>query len=181
MFVGALSYDYNKGLDTLLSAWRELRGNHGWDAHLLVAGGGNAVDRWTRCCSNWGLSDQVRILGFTNRVTEYLSAADLLISPVRYEPYGLNVQEALTLGIPAMVSKSAGVAERYPSELSDMLIEDPDDVGALVNQLLSWRSQIAQWKTRIAPLTSELLRYSWSDMAERIIELSNSHPESSSS
>jgi glycosyltransferase involved in cell wall biosynthesis len=179
MFVGALSYDYNKGLDTLLSAWRELRGNHGWDAHLLVAGGGNAVDRWTRRCSNWGLSDQVRILGFTNRVTEYLTAADLLISPVRYEPYGLNVQEALSLGVPAMVSRSAGVAERYPAELSDMIIENPEDINAMVRQLLSWRSRIQQWKTRIAPLTSELLRYSWSDMAERIIE--QSHAESSSS
>ena len=40
--------------------------------------------------------------------------ADALVSPTRYEAYGLAVQEALCCGLPAIVSAEAGVAERIP-------------------------------------------------------------------
>src|SRR5712692_11023850 len=93
-----------------------------------------------------GLSHRIRLLGFSDQVNAVLAAADLLISPVRYEAYGLNVQEAICRGIPAMVSKSAGIAERFPQELSDMLIEDPEDAADVAKQLLAWRGQIRSWK-----------------------------------
>ncbi len=67
------------------------------------------------------------MVGFTNRVSDILAAADVLVSPVRYESYGLNVQEAICCGVPAIVSRAAGVAERYPTELSDLLLPDPND------------------------------------------------------
>ena len=38
--------------------------------------------------------------------------------PARYEAYGLAVHEALCRGLPALVSASAGVAERYPADLA---------------------------------------------------------------
>ncbi len=174
LFLGALSYDNNKGIDTLLTAWRQLRDSHGWDAHLLVAGGGGAVRQWTNWCRDEGLTDSVLFLGFTNQVGECIAAADLLISPVRYEAYGLNVQEAICRGIPAMVSKSAGIAERFPEELSDMLIEDPEDAAGIAKQLLAWRGQIRSWKLRIDRFRQELCGHSWQDMTERIVELVDS-------
>src|SRR5262249_30366970 len=41
LFAGALSHDHNKGLDTLLAAWRELARGPDWDAELLIAGNGS--------------------------------------------------------------------------------------------------------------------------------------------
>ena len=51
---------------------------------------------------------------FSRRRPGLLAACDVLVSPRGTRPYGLNVHEALCCGLPALVSASAGVAERYP-------------------------------------------------------------------
>jgi glycosyltransferase involved in cell wall biosynthesis len=178
LFVGALSYDNNKGLDTLLGAWQTLCADRDWDGYLLVAGGGGAVRRWAGWCSERRLSDRIRFLGVTDKIPECLAAADLLVSPVRYEGYGLNVHEAICSGLAFMVSRSAGIVERIPEHLSDMLLEDPENVALLADRLVTWRSQVEHWKSRIEPLRQELCQYLWSDMAERMVTLVESNRES---
>ncbi|HEY6395781.1 MAG TPA: glycosyltransferase family 4 protein, partial [Candidatus Binataceae bacterium] len=102
---------------------------------------------------------------------EVLAASDLLVSPVRYEGYGLNVHEALCRGVPAMVSASAGVAERYPSELGELLLPDPEDAGDLAKRILSWRTDICGWKLRVVPLANSLRQRTWEDMAHEIVAI----------
>ena len=70
---------------------------------------------------------------------EVLRACDALVSPVHYEAYGLNVQEAICCGLPALVSASAGIAEQYPAALADLLLPDPDDPADLAARLRRWR------------------------------------------
>src|SRR5437667_2459800 len=108
--------------------------------------------------------NRVRFLVFTEEVHELLAAADLLVSPVRYESYGLNVQEALCRGIPAIVSATAGVAERYPSHLRDFLLPNPEDVDDLVHRMLMWRSGLDYWRDCLVEFSKELRAYSWRDM-----------------
>ncbi len=168
-FVGALSHDNNKGLDTLLATWGRLCARPAWDADLIVAGGGNAVAAWERRVAAAGLAGRVRMLGFTDRVRELLAAADLLVSPVRYEAYGLNVHEAICRGVPALVSASAGVAELYPAELGEMLLPDPEDAGDLEARLLRWREGVEGWKVRFAPLGEALRQRTWKMMAEEFV------------
>src|SRR5439155_20974412 len=115
--------------------------------------------------------DRVRFLGFTDRVPQLLAAADLLVRPVRYESYGLNVQEALCRGVPAIVSQGAGVAERYPSELQDLLLPNPEDVDDLARRMLMWRSGLNYWRERVSRFSAELRAYSWQDMAARFYSL----------
>lgn len=170
-FVGALGHDQNKGFDTLWSAWRMLCANSDWDADLAVAGGGSGVARWQAWIAQAGLADRVRLLGFTDRMADLLAAADLLVSPARYEAFGLNVQEAICRGVPALVTSSAGVAERYPSDLAEMMLPDPENVDDLVARLLRWRSSIDCWKDRFRPLATALRNYTWTDMASRIVFL----------
>jgi glycosyltransferase involved in cell wall biosynthesis len=117
------------------------------------------------------LGDRVHLLGFTDRVADLLAAADLLVSPARYEAFGLNVQEAICRGVPALVSNSAGVAERYPSDLAEMMLPDPEDVDDLVARLLCWRSGIDDWKDRFRPLANAIRGYTWFDMARRIVSI----------
>jgi glycosyltransferase involved in cell wall biosynthesis len=168
-FVGALGYDNNKGLDTLWSAWRSLCGRADWDVDLIVAGGGRALPRWRDTITQAGLESRVRMLGFTDRITDVLAAVDLLISPVRYESYGLNVQEAISCLVPAMVSRIAGVAERYPAELGDLLLPQPDDAEDLAVRLLRWRSEMENLKRRIVPFAIALRARTWRDMAAEIV------------
>jgi glycosyltransferase involved in cell wall biosynthesis len=169
-FVGALGLDRRKGFDTLWKAWTTLCASPEWDADLIVAGSG-ADGGWiadAAACA--GMSGRVRLLGHSNRVRDVLAAADLLVSPVRYEPYGLNVQEAICRGVPAVVSRSAGVAERYPPDLADMLLNDPDDAGELVSILRRWLPERDAWKARVAPLAGQLRASGWEHMAETFVE-----------
>jgi len=171
VFVGAFGHDSRKGFDTLWTAWRSLCARSDWDANLIVAGGGRTLPRWRETIMRGGLEARVRLLGFTERVADVLAAADVLVSPVRYESYGLNVQEALCCGLPAIVSRSAGVAERYPSELNDMLLPNPDDASDLAARLLRWRTAIEDFKRRIAPLSATLRTWTWRDMAAQMIAI----------
>lgn len=169
-FVGALGLDRRKGFDTLLNAWTRLCGTPGSDTDLVVAGGGAGAKTISLHAERAGLSSRIRVLGHTNRVQDVLAAVDLLVSPVRYEPYGLNVQEALCRGVPAIVSRKAGVAERYPHELSDMLLNDPDSSEELLNVLRRWRREPDAWKVRVAPLGRALRAYGWRDMASALVD-----------
>jgi len=156
---------------SLFDAWQRLCGRPDWDADLLVAGSGNALGKWQAKVSQSGLSQRIRLLGFTDQVKHLLAAADLLVSPVRYEAYGLNVQEAICRGVPALVSASAGVAERYSAELSEMLLPDPEDVSDLACRLMRWRASIDHWKVAFSSLGEHLRQQTWRNMAQQMISL----------
>ena len=167
-FVGALG-DHRKGLDTLLAAWRRLAAEGEWDVRLVVMGAGAALDRLRQEARDLG--ESLVFLGFRRDVSVVLRACDALVSPTRYEAYGLNVHEALCCGLPALVSKDAGIAERYPQELAELLIDDPDDPAELVNKLRIWRGNRARLAEAVGRFGERLREYGWDDMARRILEV----------
>lgn len=171
VFVGGLGYDDRKGFDVLFGAWKQLCARADWDVDLLVAGTGPAAPAWQARIAGCGLSSRIRLLGFTDQVNSLLAAADLLVSPVRYESYGLNVQEAICRGVPAMVSASAGVAEQYAAEFAPLLIPDPDNVGDLIERLLRWRALGAEWQTRFQPFGQKLRNRTWRDTAADFVSV----------
>ncbi len=177
IFVGALGYDVNKGFDTLCAAWSALCSRGDWDVDLVAAGGGRGFGRWGERVRRAGLADRVTMAGFSERIPELLAAADLLVSPVRYEAYGLNAHEALCRGIPALVSASAGIAERYPDDLSDLILRNPEDVDELVERLRGWRARMAEYGRRTQPFGERLRARTWDDMACDMVELIESHAD----
>jgi len=98
------------------------------------------------------------------------AACDLLIHPARYEAYGLAVHEALCRGLPAIVTATAGVAERYPADLGQLLLDDPESVGELVTRLSAWREDTGVIG-RVADFASRLRARTWDHMAREIVEL----------
>jgi glycosyltransferase involved in cell wall biosynthesis len=175
-FVGGIGYDHRKGFDVLFQAWEQLCALPDWDVDLLVAGSGPAVPMWRSRIQHSGLCDRIRLLGFSGQVKSILAAVDLLISPVRYEAYGLNVQEAVCRGVPAMVSSSAGVAERYEPGFAPMLIPNPEDVGDLVQRLLAWRSKEKEWHARFQPFSDRLRSRSWRETAVDFVSIVEGEP-----
>jgi glycosyltransferase involved in cell wall biosynthesis len=171
VFVGGFGHDERKGFDTLWAAWGRLCARLDWDADLAAAGGGGRAAWWQDRIAHDGLASRVRWLGFTDRIFDLLAAADLLVSPVRYEPYGLNVQEAICRGVPALVSARAGAAEQYTPELAAMILPDPEDADDLARRLLQWRADVPGWRERFLPLSESFRAYSWEQMAARIVAL----------
>lgn len=170
VFVGALGHDPRKGFDILWDAWCRLCARNDWRGTLIVAGGGRALPGWRRTIEESGFADRVRVLGFSTRVSEVLAAADLLVSPTRYEPYGMNVHEAIIRGVPAIVSARAGIAERFPQSLRSTLLVNPDDPDELVALLLDWSHHVDAFRERFEPLGAMLRAHSDDAMAREIVD-----------
>ena len=96
-----------------------------------------------------------------------------MVSPSRYETFGLNVQEAICRGVPAIVSASAGIAELYPEEMRPLLLPDCEDSDALGTLIESCLGDLEKWKERTRAFADQLRRYTWTDMAKRIVELTS--------
>jgi glycosyltransferase involved in cell wall biosynthesis len=169
-FVGALG-DRRKAFDSVIAAWADRCRDSAWDADLIVVGAGAELPAWRQRVLAAGLADRVRFLGFREDVPQVLAAVDALVHPARYEAYGLAVHEAICRGVPAIVSRSAGVAELYPSALSDLLVDDPEDAGEISERLQTWRRGLECWRERLAPLSSQLRARTWSTMAAEIVDV----------
>jgi glycosyltransferase involved in cell wall biosynthesis len=99
-------------------------------------------------------------MGFRQDVARLLRATDVLVAPTRYEAYGLAVHEALCCGIPALVSSSAGVAERYPDALQPLLLKELS-AQHLVDRLRTWRTRSQEWSDAAAKLGDRLRAETW--------------------
>jgi glycosyltransferase involved in cell wall biosynthesis len=116
-------------------------------------------------------------MGFSKNVPEVLRAGDVLVHPTHYEAYGISVHEALCCGLPAFVTRCAGVAERYPTSLSDLLLNDPPSAKDLVERLSKWRADTEGWRARVAGFGTKLRQRTWTDMAREFVELTMPPPE----
>jgi glycosyltransferase involved in cell wall biosynthesis len=169
-FIGALT-DRRKGFDVAYGAWKELCSGPSWDADLVVVGQGAELEAWRARAVRDGIGGRVRFLGFRKDVPRILSACDALVAPTRYEAYGVGVHEALCCGLPAIVSASAGIAERFPEACRSLLIEDAESVASVVSALRHWRDRASELVSAVQPFSQQLRGRSWDDMARDIVSL----------
>ena len=96
-----------KGLSTAIRALAHL-GDGG--ARLLVLGRGDAAP-YRRLAGELGVAGRVVWLGARPDIERWYAAADVLVLPTRYEPFGNVHLEALASGLPVVTSAVAGGAE----------------------------------------------------------------------
>jgi phosphatidylinositol alpha-1,6-mannosyltransferase len=112
-----------KGIDTLLRAWRTVMDSPAVGAgprELIVIGDGPLRARAERTIHALGLSGSIRLLGALPRakVITYLQQSDVFALPVRTRLGGLNPEglglaalEAAACGLPVVVGDSGGAPE----------------------------------------------------------------------
>jgi glycosyltransferase involved in cell wall biosynthesis len=169
-FVGALG-DRRKGFDTVFTAWQTLCAKPDWNASLVVVGRGSELQSWKLRARSAILSERIHFLGFRDDVPDILGACDALVSPTRYESFGLGVLEALCCGLPGFVTKTAGIAERYPENLQHLLISDPDSSEELATKLESWSERRNEYRAAVLELSAILRQDTWTTMAARITSI----------
>jgi glycosyltransferase involved in cell wall biosynthesis len=169
VFIGAMG-DRRKGFDTLYAAWKLLASQASWDARLAVVGAGASLESWKARTRAEGLSESVEFLGFRSDVPTVLAACNVLVSPARYESYGLNVHEALCCGLPALASRDSGVAEQFPESLAELLLPDPTDTADLAGRLRMWRDRDTTWREAVVPVSKRLRLRGWDVVAREFVE-----------
>ncbi len=87
--------------------------------------------------------------------------------------YGLAVHEAICSGVPVIVSATAGIAERMPSDLGDLLLDDVNSAADLSRRLQRWRAQqdaFRDGRARLEPCCVSAAGTTWhseiADMSE---------------
>lgn len=169
-FIGEFG-DGRKGFDTLFKAWASLCADPNWDADLVTAGTGAQLPAWRAAAAQAGLGSRIHFLGFQKNVPLLLAACDAHVLPSRYEGYSLVTHEALCRGLPAFITASAGIAERYPDNLKDLLIPNPENAEDLARRVRAWRDDAGGYAQRVRPLSDQLRAYTWDHMAEEMIAL----------
>lgn len=134
LFLGTLQR--RKNLFFLLDVWREVARARP-DATLLVAGSGPLRGALQRHAD--GLFRDGRVI-FTGHVPEelkiaYYNLADLLVFPSALEGFGLTVAEAMSCGLPVVVSDRGSLPELVVDDEGGFLV-DPGDRQAFVHKTL---------------------------------------------
>ena len=82
-------------------------------ATFVVAGGGDLLPAAIEHAARLRIARRVRFTGFLHGddVARAYAAADVFVLPSRSEPFGIAPLEAMSLGVPAVVSSAAGVCE----------------------------------------------------------------------
>jgi glycosyltransferase involved in cell wall biosynthesis len=127
LFVGN---DYaRKGLDTLLAALPQLPEG----AMLMVVGGPERIPAYKERARELGLAERVHFLGAMNDVDLAYRAATLLVHPTLEDTFAMVVLEAMSHGLPVVVSGPAhcGISALLQNGRDALLLEDPKDAGAL--------------------------------------------------
>ncbi len=169
-FVGALG-DRRKGFDTLFSAWQNLCQDSGWDADLVVVGTGSELPAWKERAVAAGIDSRIHFLGFRRDVPDIFRACDAHVLPSRYEGYSLVTQEALCCGLPALITETAGISERFPAELQHLLIPDPNDATDLTQRLRTCREGFDRPQPALAAFSEKLRASTWDQMAADFLEI----------
>lgn len=121
---------WKKGVDTLLEAAEATTP----DIYYLLAGDGPELNKYQKMCTQMGLDDRVRFLGWRNDRAALLNISDICVLPSRYEPFGTVIAEAWFAGVPLIAAKAAG-ASQYVTHEEDGLLHDIDDAHTLAAQI----------------------------------------------
>jgi glycosyltransferase involved in cell wall biosynthesis len=131
LFVGRLSAE--KGLNTLLAAWRQLRG----DIPLLVVGDGPLAPLVLEAARDEGIIWLGRRP--TDQVHDLLARARCLVLPSEcYETFGRVAAEAYAAGTPVIAANGGSMREMVSHERTGLLFEQgsADDLARQVRLLL---------------------------------------------
>lgn len=114
-----------KGLDTLFEGFKLVREQIP-SAVLVVGGRASAADIRALAVAH-GIAKEVRVIGEIADMSAAYSAADALVFPTRFDPWGLPIVESLACGTPVAASARAGASSAIVDGETGALILDPKE------------------------------------------------------
>ncbi len=125
---------WHKGYDTLLMALALIP-----NAYLWIAGDGEILADLQKFATEINVIDRVRFLGWQEDNARLYAAADVIVLPSRYEPFGLVMPEAWAHKKPLVATKAAGPRATAQHEVDALLvaIDDVDGLASNIKRLLT--------------------------------------------
>ncbi len=164
LYFGRLEYE--KGVQDLVAALPRVRRTHPGTT-LLVAGTGTARDQLVEAARAARVRRSVRLLGHLSddALAVTLAAADAVVLPSRYEPFGIVALEAAAAGAPLVASSAGGLGEIVEDGVTGVSFA-PGDVGGLAAAVRRVLDDPAAATRRAAAARARLGReFRWSRIA----------------
>ncbi len=157
-----------KGIELLLEACQKVS----QDFRLILAGSGDEAyaTALKERIAELGLESRVNWYGFAEGARKWrlLQGADLFALPSYSENFGIAVLEAMSCGLPVVISDRVALAEKVAEYGLGSVV--PTDVGAIasaISQLLDSPTERAQLGARSRQVALE--QFSWPAAARRLI------------
>ncbi|PQJ34590.1 glycosyl transferase family 1 [Salinibacter sp. 10B] len=163
LFVGDLRSPI-KNLDTALRALVDIP-----DLHLAVAGTLDGSP-YPSLALDLGVANRTHFLGFQRDVVGLMRSADFFVLPSHQDAFGLVVTEAMSTGLPVIVSRSVGASCLVTPEVG-IVIDPPDNVEALKTAFTTLASDPDRRAQMGRAARETALNCSWSRMGSRYLEL----------
>ncbi|MGH3658889.1 MAG: glycosyltransferase family 4 protein [Micromonosporaceae bacterium] len=168
VYAGRLVYE--KGVQDLLAAVPGLRRRHR-RPRVVVAGDGPYRPDLEKLARKLRISRTVAFPGFLDDVDlpALLAAADCLVAPSRYEPFGMIALEAAAAGTPVVAASTGGLAEFVDPGKTGLTFPagDSEALGESIDLLLADEVSARRISRRAKALVNR--EYGWATIAARTV------------
>lgn len=132
LFVGKFSE--KKGIEFLIKASAMLQ-KKGYNFNLILVGGGPLYDCMIKLVETYGISDNVKFLGWINNelLPEIYPMSDVIVVPSVFDRKGetegmpVVIHEAMACGIPVLASNISGIPDIVEDGKNGWLIKPADE------------------------------------------------------
>lgn len=170
LYFGRLEYE--KGCQDLVAALPRIRRAHP-GTRLLVAGAGTAADLLVDAVRTHRVRRSVEFLGHLpdSELAALLCAADAVVLPSRYEPFGIVALEAAAAGAPLVASSAGGLGDIVVDGVSGVSFT-PGDVPGLARAVGTVLADPAAARRRARTARARLgLEFDWEHIAAATAEV----------
>ncbi len=164
--------EWEKGVHDLLAALPRLRRAHP-GARLVVAGQGVQAAALVEQARRLRVRRSVDFVGHLpdRSLVACLAAADVVVLPSRYEPFGIVALEAAAAGAPLVASTAGGLAELVVDGVTGLSVE-PGDVDGIVDGVRAVLADPAAAARRARAAKARLgAEFDWTGIAEATAEV----------
>lgn len=144
-FIGRLHP--KKNVDLLVRALSALPAN----VTLAVAGDGPERDRLHCLAEQLSVAHRIEWLGFVEEDVKpaFFAGIDLLAMPSAYECFGVAVAEAMTAGVPVIVSAETGVANIVAQSGAGVIVATSvESIVAMLGSLVAAPEKLSAWSSQ---------------------------------
>lgn len=176
LFVGRL--EHRKGIDLLLEAASRLHSKHP-DIKLILIGSDrmNIRKYLEKCKFPLSFMKKVVIKGQIPRsdVKNWMKRCDFAVLPSRYEPFGLVFLEAMSCGIPVVVSDAGGWRETVEDGLTGFIVKS-NDTKALQHAMDKMIEIGAEKRREMGQFAKDIIQKQYSPqlIAQKMVDVYNS-------
>ena len=114
-------------------------------------------------------------LGLTDNMTSVYNGVDCLVFPTLYDPFGLVVLEAMSCGLPVIVSRLAGCSELIIDGKDGLILYDPTDRAEIKKKVVLLKDD-KDFRLKMARMArGTAVSYSWGLAGYKIEKLYRSY------